>query len=646
LISEDQSKEQEISRILDQTGEGEFRLKRFVKLEVLKELELETFCDVALIDLNLAADRLIPFLHWIENLHGPVPLVAVCESLEALESLKQARGCIDDYLLTDQAEPGQIASRIDQVLRQRAKIHHLYQEQNLLNSLLDTIPDAVYFKNRSGKFTKVNRAMAENYGKSLDDLIGKSDFDVFDEARARQAYEDDLDIVNTGTSIVGKTETEDAPDGSTIWLSSTKMPLKDRNKNVIGTMGISRDITQLQKIQRKREQQSALLRVIIDHAPAGIFHKDIEGRFMLVNQKHADYIGAENPEAVVGKTVDDFFLPEVAEKIDAADREIMESRKAREGILDHRAVPGKPECWMLTSKVPLLDTKGECTGMVGISLDVTKQKEDEQALKDAFSTLEETKLQLIEAEKLKSVGRMAAGVAHEVKNPLNIISLGLDYLKSNVSEPTEVLETMEDMSSAMDSANRVISELLDYSAPRDLQMEPVDLNESVDRVLALLRHSLQASNIQVDCDFSDNLPKIEGDPAKLEQALVNICLNAINAMGNGGTLTLRSYSHRMVSAGDNVSSQMTECFGIGDTITSLEILDTGHGIDKEHAAKLFDPFFSTKATGGNTGLGLTVTRNIIEIHRAVLTLKNNEAGPGVKASLHFRAIDSNHASFQ
>ncbi|MFP4157566.1 MAG: PAS domain-containing protein [Opitutales bacterium] len=639
MISEDESKEQEISRILDQAGEGEFRLKRFVKLEVLKELELETFCDIALIDLNLAADRLIPFLHWIEDLHGPVPLVAVCENLEALRSLKQARGCIDDYLLTDQAEPGEIASRIDQVLRQRAKIHFLYQEQNLLNSLLDTLPDAVYFKNRTGKFTKVNRAMAENYGKSLDDLIGKSDFDVFNEARARLAYEDDLDIVNTGKSIVGKTETEDAPDGSTIWVSSTKMPLKDRNGNIIGTMGISRDITQLQKIQRKREQQRALLRVIIDHAPAGIFHKDIEGRFLLVNQKHADYIGAESPEAVIGKTVDDFFLPEVAEKIDAADREIMESRTAREGILDHRAVPGKPECWMLTSKVPLLDAKGECTGMVGISLDVTKQKEDEQALKDAFATLEETKLQLIEAEKLKSVGRMAAGVAHEVKNPLNIISLGLDYLKSNVSEPTEVIETMEDMSSAMDSANRVISELLDYSAPRDLQMEPVDLNESVDRVLALLRHSLQASNIQVECDFCKNLPKIEGDPAKLEQALVNICLNAINAMGDGGTLTLRSYSHRMVSAGDNVSSQMTECFGIGDTIASLEISDTGHGIDKEHAAKLFDPFFSTKATGGNTGLGLTVTRNIIEIHRAVLTLKNNESGPGAKASLHFRAID-------
>ena len=126
---------------------------------------------------------------------------------------------------------------------------------------------------------------------------------------------------------------------------------------------------------------------------------------------------------------------------------------------------------------------------------------------------------------------------------------------------------------------------------------------------------------------------------RLEQALVNLCLNAIHAMEGGGTLSLRSYSHRMKSAGSNVSSRMTESFRVGDPIVSLEISDTGHGIDKEHADKLFDPFFSTKSTEGNTGLGLTVTRNIIEIHRAVITLKNNDEGPGAKATLHFHASD-------
>ena len=638
LISEDETKEQKLSDLLARAG-GRFKLKRFVKLDMLKSLELATYCDVTLIDPNLDADRLIPFLHWIGDLHSPVPMVAVCQHLEELEALKRARRHIDDYFLIDDAQPDRLTARIEHALNQREKIHFLHQEQNLLESLLETIPDAVYFKDRNSRFTRINRAMAENFGKSLDDLVGKSDFDIFDEERARLTYADELDILKTGKSIVGKTEKETMPNGSPNWVSSTKMPLKDRSGNIIGTMGISRNITRLYKTQRTLEKERALLQVIIDHAPAGIFYKDAKGHFLLANQKHADYIGAESPKAVVGKTIDDFFLPEVAEKIDAADREIMESRTAREGILDHRAVPGRPEVWMLTSKVPLLDPQGHCQGLVGISLDVTKQKEDEEALKKAFETLESTKLQLIEAEKLKSVGRMAAGVAHEVKNPLNIITLGLDYLRNQIKEPADAIETMDDMASAMDSANRVISELLDYSAPHDHEMEPVDLNSTFEHALALLRHTLDNANIRVECDFCENLPQVEGDPAKLEQALVNLCLNAVNAMGSGGTLSLRSYSQKMKSAGENVSSQMTECFRVGDPLVTLEISDTGHGIEKENAGKLFDPFFSTKSTNGNTGLGLTVTRNIIEIHRAVITLENNEEGPGAKASLHFRAIN-------
>jgi PAS domain S-box-containing protein len=639
LISENETKEREVVTRLNLPEKGSFRVKRFVKLETLKSLELETFCDLALVDLQLDADRLIPFLQWAGNLHSPVPIVAVCEHLGELQTLGQAREHVDDYILLGNAQPDELADRIGQVIRQREKIHYLFQEQDLLNTLLDSIPDAVFFKNRNSQFTKVNRMMSEKYGRSLSDLIGKSDFDLFDEAHARPAYSDELEVMKSGKSIVAKIEKEIMPDGKTGWVSTTKMPLKDRGGNTIGTMGVSRDITKLKKTQDELEEERVLLRVIVDHALAGIFYKDTAGRYLIANQKHAEYLDAESPETVVGKTIYDFFPPEAAEVIDLKDRKIMASQTVSEGVLDRLAISGHSDKILLTSKVPLIDSSGTCKGLVGISLDVTKQKENEEALKDAFKALEETKLQLIEAEKLRSVGRMAAGVAHEVKNPLNVISLGLDYLRSEIKETAETTETLDAMISAMNNANQVVSELLDYSAPHDFQMEPVDLNEIFKRSLALLRHSLNHAHIIVECDFSENLPIIEGDPAKIEQALVNLCLNAIHAMASGGTLSLRSYSHRMKSAGSNVSSRMTESFRVGDPIVSLEISDTGHGIDKEHAAKLFDPFFSTKSAEGNTGLGLTVTRNIIEIHRAVITLKNNDEGLGAKATLHFHASD-------
>ena len=133
LVSEDETKEKLLSERLDRAGEGCFKIKRYTKLEALKSLELETFCDVALVDLELGADRLIPFLHWIGNLHSPVPLVAACRDFADLQPFENVRFYIDDYLLIDDAGPEELATRIDQVLRQREKIHYLYQEQNLLH---------------------------------------------------------------------------------------------------------------------------------------------------------------------------------------------------------------------------------------------------------------------------------------------------------------------------------------------------------------------------------------------------------------------------------------------------------------------------------------------------------------------------------
>lgn len=642
FVSDSESGEGELASLLNagcDEDKPRFKVKRLTKLELLKSIELETFCEVAIVDLHLQPERLAPCVRWINALHSPVPLIAICRDLETLQQNQALLDLIDDFVIIAHLPPGALPTRVKHALRQRQQKHFLYQEQNLLHSLLDTIPDAVYFKNRNSQFIRVNQAMVEGSGLTPEEFIGRSDFDCHEEWRARQAYEDELEIINSGKSIIGKIEKEVIGEtGEEKWVSSTKMPLRDRNGNIIGTMGLSRDVTQLKKVQSKLEDERALLKVIVDHAPAGIFYKDTEGHFLMVNQKHADYIGAASPDAVVGKTIADFFPPEVADKIHAADRSVMESGVAREGILDHRAVPGQPESWMLTSKVPLLTPNGRCKGLVGISLDVTQQKDSEEALRKAYETLETTKLQLIEAEKLKSVGRMAAGVAHEVKNPLNIIALGVDYLSSVIKEPADAVETIDEMTNAMNRANQVVTELLDYSAPHGMEMQATDLQELFECVLGLLKHTLNKAQIEVVCDFPKDLPKIEADAAKLEQALVNICLNAVNAMaGTKGTLSIRARAHRMLSTGDNVSGELTERFQIGDHIVTLEIADTGHGIEKQHADKLFDPFFSTKATGENTGLGLTVTRNILELHHAVISLKNRANGSGAVAAIHFHA---------
>lgn len=196
------------------------------------------------------------------------------------------------------------------------------------------------------------------------------------------------------------------------------------------------------------------------------------------------------------------------------------------------------------------------------------------------------------------------------------------------------------MEAATRKANDVIFELLDYSAPHEVSMESGDLNGLIERVLALMRHNFNEARVTVTSELAPELQPISMDGSKLEQVFIKLFLNAISVMPEGGELTVRSLSTRMQHTGNNVSSEMTERFRIGDPLAVVEIEDTGHGIDEENLNKLFDPFFSTRTTGNGTGLGLSVTRSIVEMHRGYVTLENKKKGRGACARLIFPTTPS------
>ncbi len=646
MLSPDKAEEALLRAHLEEASEGNYKISSINSLNKLKSIELESLCHAVLLDLRTDDNEALTAIRWIGELQSSAALICLCHSHGQLQGFKEFIHLIDDYILGDALQNGELPTRITHAIRRRRKEHELLQEQTLLHSLLENIPDSIYFKDRDSRFTKVNQAMAQSYGEGIQDIVGKTDFDLFTEEHARPAYEDEQKIIKTGESIVGKIEKETLANGQVRWASTTKVPLKDALGRTIGTMGVSRNITELKLAQDKLAKEQALLETIINHALAGIFVKDRAGVYLMVNKQHSDYLGAKSPEEVRGKTIFDFFSTEMAEMIDQADNKIMDSGIGREGMIDHRIVEGRPEKWLLTSKVPLKDEDGTCRGLVGISIDVTQQKENEEALKKAIDTLEETKLQLIESEKLKTVGRMAAGVAHEVKNPLNVVALGAEYLKANISEPPELVEIVNDMTVAIERANKVIFELLDFSSPHEVSMQPTDLNELIHRVLTLLRHNFNKAHVETDLDLTSDLPPIAADAAKLEQVFINLFLNAIAAMKKGGILSIRSYTQRMQSTGSNVSSQLTERFRIGDRFVTVEVADTGHGINKKDADKIFDPFYSTRSTGEGTGLGLSVTRSIVEMHRGIITIYNRHDTRGACARLDFPIPPQKDASFR
>ncbi len=234
-------------------------------------------------------------------------------------------------------------------------------------------------------------------------------------------------------------------------------------------------------------------------------------------------------------------------------------------------------------------------------------------LQKSHAELKATQWQLIEATKLESIGRLAAGVAHEVKNPLMTLTMVADYLAQVIpaGEP-DAPSMLQDMREAIQRANRVISELLEFSRPGELTLKPEDLHAVMDRALSLVKLELARRHIDVIREFGAALPTLPMDKNKIEQVLVNIFMNAIQAMPQGGTLIVR-----------------TSAAPIGQTgapATMVEIDDTGPGIPAAYLARVFDPFFTTKAAGQGTGLGLCVAQQIIELHGGTIALGNRPEG--------------------
>jgi signal transduction histidine kinase len=249
-------------------------------------------------------------------------------------------------------------------------------------------------------------------------------------------------------------------------------------------------------------------------------------------------------------------------------------------------------------------------------------------LSASHQKLKETQLQLIQAERLECVGMLAAGVAHEVKNPLQTILMGLAYLSRNLSAADEeVLSVLTDMRDAVKRADLIVRGLLDLSGAHPLEIKPENINEIVERSLSFVNYEVNRSRILVLRDLRPNLARVPMDHARIEQALINLFMNAIQAMPDGGTLTVRTAAR----IAENESACPNQD-GAPTSFVQIDIEDTGNGIPDEKLSQVFQPFFTTKPSGAGTGLGLPVSKQIIDLHGGRISLIRAPRG-GVRARI-------------
>ncbi len=518
--------------------------------------------------------------------------------------------------------------------------HTLERERNTLRALLDSIPDSIYIRNQDGTYIVVNRALASLVGcDDPEQVTGKTPYDFYPEERARSFITEDLKVMQGGEVVINQNSRVQDNTGDLRYFLTTKVPVRDREGQVFGIVGINRDVTEQEVSRQALRQTERRMQEIVDNSPLPMYVKSLDGHYLMVNRRFEELFGMK-PGEVVGKTDMEVHGDlEVVRRLQKNDRLVVERGEPQQA--DEILKFPEGDRTFVSVKFPMRDLDGQIHAVGGMSTDITDRKKAErelqtlnQELMQTHENLTKAHEQLIQAEKMESVGRLAAGVAHEVKNPLAMIGMGLELLARHLPpEDAKATETIARMKRGIDRAKKIVRGLVDYSSDRRLEFHPWEPNKLVADALDLVDYQLREGGIHIDFQPADGLPEVEVDQTKIEQVLVNLFINAMHSMDGEGALTIRT---ELVSL-DNVSSddgnRLRDRLRQGDRMVRITVADTGNGIPEEVLGKLFDPFFTTKATGKGTGLGLTVSRKIAELHGGDLVIANRSDRSGAIATL-------------
>lgn len=363
----------------------------------------------------------------------------------------------------------------------------------------------------------------------------------------------------------------------------------------------------LEKVRLQKELIEAknLLESVIERAGDAISAVDLEGKILYWNEG-AERIYGYTKEEVEGKKLSEFLYPR-DEKMKAQEEKSLEAwmdRVRRGEVISNMEVKRQTKDGreIVTSMTlsPLRDAAGKITGASRICRDITQFKKAEA--------------QLILAERLSSLGELTAGVAHELRNPLSGIKINTQILARRKDLTETERRILDSTLEGIDKIQKIVEDMLHFARPKPLHFKEEDIHEVIEKSLTIFQAKFKKGNIHLNFERAQDLPRLRIDTHQIQQVLINLMLNALQAMEKGGMLTLRTYP---------------EDGGVG-----LEVRDTGVGIPETHLKKIFDPFFTTKSEG--TGLGLSISLKILENHGAALEVASRE-GKGSVFTVHFPA---------
>jgi PAS domain S-box-containing protein len=486
-------------------------------------------------------------------------------------------------------QSGLIALLLLQRRRMRKAEEELSRSQLMLRTVLDTIPHHVIWKDRHGIILGCNRAVMQECG----NIIGKTDFETGAAQYAEQYHADDLAVMDKDQPKLNFEEPQTRKDGSLGWYRTSKVPLHDKDGRVIGILGTYDDITELKRAEEAVRESERRLRTLAEASFEGICVSE-NGRILDVNDQFTAMYGYERNE-LIGRDLLSLIAPEcrsvVAERVRSGEGKRFEHQCLRkDGSVFECEAQSKTIFW-IGRKV-----------RVSAVRDLTERKGLEA--------------QLRQSQKMQAFGQLAAGVAHDFNNILTVIQGNVSLLQMGQLSQTEQASANAEIFRAAQRAANLTRQLLTFSRRQPMQPQDLDLNEIVANITKMLRR-LIGEDIALETRYAPGGAPIHADPGMLEQVLMNLAVNARDAMSKGGRLTVETAP---VTLAD--TTRFTKHTARPGDFVRLSLSDTGCGVAPEHLPHLFEPFFTTKDVGKGTGLGLATVFGIVEQHQGWIEVES------------------------
>jgi two-component system, sporulation sensor kinase A len=464
--------------------------------------------------------------------------------------------------------------------------------------------DAIWMIDMDDRIVQVNPAFETLFGWSSQEVLGGTlpIIPPFLQEESNLVHQ----AVKSGQSLAGYETKRLRKDGQLIYVSATLAPVRNVHGDVVGMSGTCRDITRNKRSEEELHQTKERLEAFIQHSADAIWMIDMDDKILQINPAFESLFGWSSQEVVGNKLpIIPDFLQEQIEQV----HQLIKSGQSLSGYETQRLCKDGRLLHVSATLSPVRNTVGDVIGLSGTCRDISQNKKSEEML--------------IQSEKLNIAGQLAAGLAHEIRNPLTALMGFVQLLSASEGSPVKYLDVM---ASELNRIEMIVSELLMLAKPQSITVKRKHIVPILEDVLTLSDSQAHLHNVLVQTEFADDLPELNCDENHLKQVFINFIKNAIEAMVDGGTLRIE------VTVNE-------------DNLMCIRFQDEGPGIPKERLARLGEPFYTTKTKG--TGLGLMVSKKIIENHNGSLTFSSTlGVGTQVDVYLPVTGVDESNDTLE